>query len=484
MPQKRKKNRPDNRPYQKRRGGSSFGTHTAKSRPSAFPSAKRSGTPEKGPTFKSGFSTSRSSGGSGFSDPYRDKPKKASEVLLTRRNLLIGAAGIGGVALVGGLGSVALDSLSPKTASIDYLSVPESAVTNIDAFTEVPYEDCVSLIGNFRMPYGTLVWADNSTVAACLEPTDTASPLTTVSLLFLSTGNNPTVLDAAQGAEEGYEIYDVRCSADGMIWTEANIFENTWRIYTARLDGAEVGGIVKVDEGDGNWLTPSIAAVDTSAFWQVVPTADGEYAKEAAVLKRSTFGSSDVSVAYTSKRAFATRVTPVDGGVVITPRADSTSVYYQLTYLSSKDGSMIDQMTLPASMAPREASYGETGFSFAFDSIYSYGGGIANLGTYTPFTKPAPYGYHDLSWFHFGRTPSAPPAWCGSWLAIKSSRALCGIDLASRTYFLIDIPSATDTYGEYLVSSGTNDAIVGLCNITAVNDGEEDHALVRVWSPN
>ncbi len=42
-------------------------------------------------------------------------------------------------------------------------------------------------------------------------------------------------------------------------------------------------------------------------------------------------------------------------------------------------------MTLPSSMTPDLASYGRSGFSFGFSSIYNFGGGIANLGTGTAF---------------------------------------------------------------------------------------------------
>ena len=35
-----------------------------------------------------------------------------------------------------------------------------------------------------------------------------------------------------------------------------------------------------------------------------------------------------------------------------------------------------------------ECGWGKTGFSFAFDGIYNYGEGIANLGTYLPMEAP------------------------------------------------------------------------------------------------
>ena len=38
------------------------------------------------------------------------------------------------------------------------------------------------------MPYGTLVWANSETYAACLLPTENSSPLTQAAVLSLSSG--------------------------------------------------------------------------------------------------------------------------------------------------------------------------------------------------------------------------------------------------------------------------------------------------------
>ena len=111
------------------------------------------------------------------------------------------------------------------------------------------------------------------------------------------------------------------------------------------------------------------------------PNTSGEAANEPAELRAVAFGSSEVQHVYSSKRAFATRVAPATDGVVITPRADSTTVYYQLTKISADTLQPVDQMTLPSSMTPEVVGYGSSGFAFGFTSIYNYGGGIANLGT-------------------------------------------------------------------------------------------------------
>lgn len=44
-------------------------------------------------------------------------------------------------------------------------------------------------------------------------------------------------------------------------------------------------------------------------------------------------------------------------------------------------------------------------FTFAFDATYSYGDGIANLGTYAPVSKSGNGGYSDQKWLRFDRHP-------------------------------------------------------------------------------
>lgn len=476
MPTKRTRNTPGKTPRANRNTAAGKRARSRATRPSVKGGFSASqGFSGKPPAYgKATGSGAHATGGQG----------KAGfpEVVLTRRNLLIGAAAIGGVATVGGGLSFALDSLDGGTdESIAYLSVPENAVVDQGSYTLVDSADCVSASGSYQLPYGTLVWADNDTLAACLVPTDAASPLSTVSVLNLSSGNTKEVLSKAEGADEGFEIIDVRCAVDGIVWVESNAYESTWRVYTARLDGTTPAQITQVDSGDGNWNIPSIAAVDDSAFWQVVPKTDGNAANERAALKAARFGEEGNEEVYSSKRAFATRVTAAGDGVVIAPRADSTGIYYQLTKISAADRAVVDQLTLPASMQPDVVAYGRTGFSFGFASIYSYGGGIANLGTYTP-TSETTGSYDNLSWFRFSRSPITAPCWCGGWFVVKSTTSLCGVDFTSQSYFAIDTVSGSDDYGEHLVSSGSCTSFVGLSQIAGEGD-DEGHAVVRVFTP-
>ena len=411
-------------------------------------------------------------------------PTSNGEILITRRHFLYGALGVGALAAVAA-GGTALQSAAQQKDAIAYLSVPNDAVFTFDDCTEIPLSENLQLLGSYEFPYGTLIWSNNNTNAACLLPTDAAKPLTHVGILSLATGTTTTVLSAAISQNEGFEIYDVRASETGLIWTEANILEGTWRIYTAPLQDTALGVATLADHGNEDWETPTIAAVGTSAFWQRLPKTKGAASKEKSTLQRAAFGSTTTEILYTSTGRMSTPLYPLQESIVITPRVETANVYHQLTCISAIDGQTLDTMILPASMKPLEAGYGPTGFTFSFDSIYNYGEGISNLGTYTPQSAHDPGNYQGLTWFRFGRTPSAPPAWCGNFFMVKSTSQVCGIDLANKTYFSCDTESGCEDWGDYLASTGVCKTIVTFMNIDTISASgtAKKFCRVRIWTP-
>lgn len=420
--------------------------------------------------------------GGGFHIPTPN----GGDVLLTRRHFLFGALGVGAVAALAGGGSVIVDQMqSASSDDLAVLTVPESSVTTSDACSEVDASERMALAGSFELPYGTLVWANDDDIAACLLPTEQSSPIAQVGLLALGSGSCTTVLEQAVGTAEGFEIYDVRATSEGVIWTEADILDGTWRIYTATSDGSSIGEPALVDEGDGEWQTPTIAAVGDRAFWQVLPRIDGSKKTEGSTLKRATMGASDAEIAFTSNGRMATPPYGLADSVVISPRTDTSSIHYQLTRLDARTNDVLDTMALPTSMRPLEAGYGQTGFLFSFDAIYNYGGGIANLGTYAPTVTVTEGSYSDVPWFRFNRTPTAAPAWCGSYLMVKSTLNVCGIDLNANESFRFEIENGADDYGEYLATTGVHDSIVTFTNVddNPVNGEPRKCCVVKVWKP-
>nr|WP_260620187.1 Tat pathway signal protein [Gordonibacter massiliensis (ex Traore et al. 2017)] len=440
-----------------------------------------------GGVHKRGASGAGSSGGG-----VRVPTPSGGEVLLTRRHFLFGAAGVAALAAAGGAATVVIKQREEAANDVTVLEVPASSVTTLNtADTESSFtliEDTASrmnLAARFELPYGSLVWASGDDVAACLVPTDQGSPLAQVALLLLGSGNQATVLEQAVGQDEGFDIYDVRATETGMVWTEADILDGIWRVYTARLDGATLGEPHLVDEGDNQWETPTIAAAGSHAFWQVMPRLDGDSSAEDSLVKRATMASGATETVYTSHGRLCTPPYALDDSVVITPRAETSGTYYQLTHLDAASGNVLDTMVLPRSMRPLEAGYGDNGFSFSFDAWYTYGDGIANIGTYTPASRVTDGNYSGAPWFSFGLAPTAPPAWCGGYFIVKSKRTVCGIDLDTSEYFALQPENGSDDYGEYLASTGSNNLVVTYANIDDKPiDGEpKKYCLVRAWSP-
>ena len=191
--------------------------------------------------------------------------------MLTRRHFLYGVAGVAALAAVGG-GAAWAAGRSGDDDALKTLKVPENAVTAQTDLEEMEnYEDAVTLAGSAKLPFGTLVWCSDDAVAACLLPTETAKPLAEVGLLDLSSAECTTIIEHAVGEAEGFEIYDVRANSAGVVWTEADILDNVWRVYAASLSGTTLGEPQLLDEGDVNWEMPTLAVAAGYAFWQRLP---------------------------------------------------------------------------------------------------------------------------------------------------------------------------------------------------------------------
>ena len=405
--------------------------------------------------------------------------------MISRRGFLYGAAAVGAAAAVAA--GVALTNRQDEDEDeIITLEVPEDRVFTLEDCTEIDPAVAFKLLGDFTLPYGSLVWANEDSVAACLLPTDTPSPLTQMAILDLDTGEYSVPLEASVGAGEGFEIYDVRATSAGMVWTEANIFEGRWRVYSARLDETRtLGTPALLDEGDQSHETPSLAAVGDSAYWQVMPHIENENARtEPFVVKQARFGSSESTTVHKSVGRSTAPLYACSDGVATAPRIGSGARYWELVHVLESTGEADATITLPNGMQPSAVGFGVTGFAFCFDSIYDYGDGISNLGTYTPSTAEG--NPEDSTWFRFGRTPFASPAWCGQqWLLVKSTQSVCAIDMQAREYCALDVDDASDDWGDYLATSGVHNTFVTFSHLDSTDSsGTETHKTqVRVWEP-
>lgn len=280
------------------------------------------------------------SNGNAAATGVRVPTPNGGEVLLTRRHFLYGALGVGALAAVGGGASVVIEQTkNDPDDNLVVLKVPEDAVLSSasDEFTNtfVQAEDPTTLmnqVGNYELPYGSLVWANDDDLAACLLPTDTGKPLTQVALLSLSSGNSTVVLEQAVGSDEGFEIYDVRATSSGLIWAEADILDGVWRIYTARTDGAGSGQ----PRAGGRRATGQMGDAHhrrrgkPQHSGRCLPKASGPKKTEPSLFKRATMGANDIETLWTSIGRMATAPYATGDSVVITPRTDTSSIHYQL----------------------------------------------------------------------------------------------------------------------------------------------------------
>lgn len=422
------------------------------------------------------------------------------KLLITRRTLIYGAIGAG--AIVAGSAGIkfATDTISNNNSSIETLSVGKNDVINSDSLTESPNQ-FLSVDREIELPYGTLAFANSSNVIACLIPTDKAKPLSVVDLININSGKRIEALTESVGQKEGYEIYDVRANDEGIVWTEVNILQGEWRIYVSTFsDGYDINPIL-VDKGGQDWETPTITITNQAAYWQVMPIAGKGKASLNSSLKKINLKSivsdetnmtsryesnSQISncpnTVYVSEGRMSSPVYAYNDGVVITPRAKSGNIFYTLTYIDANNH-VVDSVSLPQNMKPLEAGYGATGFNFCFDAIYNYGDGISNLGYYAPITKNKD-SYNNLKWLNFSRNPSAAPAWFNNLFVVRSTMAVCVVNLENQSYCVLDRPNASDDYGDYLASTGNCSKIVTYANVhdQPVAGEESKYCSLRIWS--
>ncbi len=405
-----------------------------------------------------------------------------SKKLLSRRKFLYGAAGVGIAGAAAALGGLAYYRSINASQKIEYINPSADALKTTNDFTVLDSSDeMIHLVADYELPYGSLLWSQNSSIAACLVPTEKGSPLVTMELLNLKSGYRKMLLESAIGANEGYEIFDVRAHDTGIIWTEANILNRSWRIYTSEIDQFELKHPVLAEEGEQDYSTPLIALSPKHAFWCTNPLTQPSTLPSR--LSYTTFGDTSHEIAHETKARFVTAPYPYESTITTCSRISSSPTHYTMQALNTNNMEVVDEMTLPPALAPTECGYGNTGFMFSFPSIYNRKGAFANLGTYVPCSKAQDGNYESVPWFNFTRTPTAPPAWCKDLLIIKSSYAICGIDLKKETYCVLNVDNGADTYGEYLASSGNGDTFTTYTNINhiLVKGDRQHHCLVKVW---
>ena len=358
------------------------------------------------------------------------------------------------------------DSGTPST-----LDVSTNDVVTLDAFAEI--EDTT---GYFEIkdlaqyPKGTMLYASEDVTAAALLTGETASPLSTCSLVNLGTGAMTPALDRAVNHDMGYSIFAVRASKELLVWVESNYLTSDWMVYCATIsDGRLTGQPVKLDEGNVEFDTPEIAVIGTAAYWIVQPAEGGPRTTENSYLRVATGGSRSSDM-ITSEGRFNGGLSVSGQVLTAMPRAKASSgVYYELTAIAAGSGSVVASQVMPHSFRPSNAIYMNNAFAFTIPASYDYGGGIANVGTYYPIAGN--------TWLRLARQSLTPPGICNGWLFAKSSSRTVFIDTQEQKYFVVNAPDGCTVYGDYSVCTGE---VSRVYNYATVNKYEGTERATQV----
>ncbi|MBR2522003.1 MAG: hypothetical protein IKE61_02610 [Coriobacteriales bacterium] len=398
---------------------------------------------------------------------------------ITRRDFILGSAAasllVSGTTMLIGCSSGSGDDQLNGEFEITELSVPESSVIQSSDFEELTTSKCISEWATYDIDMGSILHMDCDSLAIVISPGSSNNVLTRLGFLVMSSGKVVYFLNQAIGQSEGYTIYDARGNGEIAIWTECNLRTGDWRVYLAAVNSsAKIMDPIKVDEGDADFDPPMLCVCDKKAYWTVMPDPNGEAKESDSYLKCATVSMPLSQIVYTSHGRMITNPQASDGIVTIVPRADTSSTRYQMTAIDSATNQPIKGQILPKSMRVNTAIYMNDTFVFGIEQNYNFGDGISNFGTYSATG--------DGKYMRFNRTPFVTPAQVGKYIVIKSTKAVVGCDMANRQFFAIDTVKGSESYGDFLVSTGTSGSIVVYTSIPKGDGSGKGKVRVRAFS--
>ena len=407
---------------------------------------------------------------------YMPELNNQRDFQISRRQFLIGSAAstlviLGSTAILSGCSQNAKDvEVVPGE-----LEVAESQVVSSSDFNEMELSECAAETAAFDLPMGSIGHMDCDDIAVMIYPGETNDVLTQMGLLAIGGGGLSSVLSQAVGHSEGFVIYDARCNDNVIIWVESNFLTSEWRVYISNVESSwGIGTPVQIDEGDADFDPPMLCVCGSKAYWTVMPTATGGAKNSDSYLKCATMSNTTPQIVYTSHGRMITNPQASGNIVTIVPRAETSSTRYQMTALDNTTGELVAAEILPSSMKAYDAIYMDGKFVFSIEATYSYGGGIANFGTYAAMDNGM--------YMRFNRTPMDTTSMCGKYLMVKSSKSVCGVDLSSQSYFAIPTYSGCESYGDFLLCAGERSQIVTYTSVPAKDGSGTGSVRVRVYS--
>lgn len=344
-----------------------------------------------------------------------------------------------------------------------------------DLIESTTYEPAAS----YTLPVGCNVYADCETRAAVVQANQGARPFTVVGCLDYATGEYTVVIPQPITGSD-YAPSEARCTETLMAWVEVNNATDAWVLYAVPFGGqiidANSPGLVKLAEGDGEWLPAQFDVAGTTVVWQVMPDPSGSYVTSYSHAYLWTLGAYEGTEVYESPGRFACEPNISAGILTIAPRIKpDQGVYYGLKAIDLDHGrTIVDEQEMPISVRPfRATRIGDT-FAFSVEANYGYGGLLGNMGYYIG-RGGGPFDY-------VAREPSAQVNYVGGRYIVKSQLSYFVIDLERKTYARIAAASGCVDYGDYPATAGTVSQFVTYTAVKDSSTGIPNSVLVRLFT--
>lgn len=353
---------------------------------------------------------------------------------------------------------------------------------NVDVianFTDLIEETDYEPVASYTLPVGCNVCADCETRAAVVQANGGGRPFTVVGCLDYATGEYTVVVPEPVSGSD-FAPSDARITDSLIAWVEVDNSTDRWAFYAAPFAGAPVSvgtyGLVKLGEGDADWLPPLFDVAGSRVVWQVMPDPYGTKTREYSHAYLWTLGAGEGTEIYESPGRFACEPNISGGVLTLAPRIKpDEGVYYGLKAIDLDHGqAVVDEQEMPVSVRPfRATRIGDT-FAFSVEANYGYGGLLGSMGYYIgPGGGPFDY---------VPREPSAQVSFVGGAYIVKSQLSYFVVDLERRTYARIAAASGCTDYGDYPATAGTASQFVTYAAVKDSSTGIPNGVLVRIFT--
>lgn len=300
--------------------------------------------------------------------------------------------------------------------------------------------------------------------------------MTKAGAFSVATGTDMVFVDAAKSGGN-YVVYDAQCSDSVFAWIELDIVTHDWSLFAASISDSTLGSAVTLWQSTSDYDPPLMCCSADKVIWLVMPDSSGPKRTESSSCYLWQLGNTSADEVVRSSGRFGCGPSVSEGNVILTPRVrtDEGRYYGIAVYtLASGLSEQINQLVLPASVAPLYATYMNNNFVFSIEANYSSGGLLGNMGTYI--------GAGDGTFIALPREPFAQVAGKDGVYLIKTRSSHFIVDTNASTYATLAAPNRALDFGDYPASMGTTSTFVTFATLKDSDSGYPSAVNIRAWA--